>query len=270
MHLTFHYRAPFTKTMALMEASVVGAKVHGIDVELVPGFDGVQRDTDGLVLFGIGANSREIFDAYINAGKKVVFWDKGYTRGGGHFRVAVNGFQPKLFDRPTDRWDRLGAVLSPVHLTGNTILFDGASNKYCIWQKLGNHITWAREVIDKIRQHTNIPIVYRPRPSHNLPVRLDHAILSEGALATDLKMARVVVSYGGNLGYECIIGGNPHFAIGDSIARSLSETDWTQISSQRIPHQDERLKFAASTAYCQWSLTEVRSGEAWQYIKAEL
>ncbi|MCI0554920.1 MAG: hypothetical protein L0287_28555 [Anaerolineae bacterium] len=228
------------------------------------------RDTDGLIMFGIGDNSRDVFDAYKKAGKKIVFWDKGYIRGKGHFRVAVNGFQPKLLPRPTDRWERLGIALSPMHLTGNMVLFDGASGKYCKWQKLGSHIAWARGVIDKIRQHTNLPIIYRPRPSHNLPLRLDHAILSQAPLETDLRMARVVVSYGGNLGYECIIGGHPHFAIGDSVARALSETDWSHISKQYIPHYDDRLSFAASIAYCQWSISEVRSGEAWRFIKDEL
>lgn len=282
MRFAFHYRAPFSKQLALLEAVTAGAAKHGDEVAGEEGF-GEVRDVDGLVLFGIGGNSREVFDAYQNAGKHVVFWDKGYTRGGGWFRVAVNEFQPHAAlkqEWPADRFKALGINLPWYSTRGSHILFDGASNKYCLARNLGDWISWGYTMLQRIRGMTDLPIIYRPRPSHNNELEQSRLMatakavrgveLSQGPLAADFDRTRIVVSHGGNIGWEAALHGLPHFAIGDSIARPISETDWHRLPSPYIPVERERREWCNAVAYQQWTLPEIASGEAWRHIRGML
>lgn len=268
MKFAFHMRQPFTKTIAMADAVKRGAAMHGDIFKAIEGYTGV-RDVDGLVLFGIGGHSRLIWDAY--AGKRRILIDKGYTRSP-YYRVSLDNFQPldymERVQRPDDRLAKLNIQFQKYKGKGNAILFDGASNKYCLWMGLGDWIEWGESVVAKIRQHTDRPIIYRPRPSHNELVAIKGAELSVGPLADDLARSAVVVSYGGNIGWDAAIAGVPHFAIGDSIARPISETDWNMLDDPLIP--DRRNAWASNVAYCQWTLEELASGEAWGYIKAEI
>jgi hypothetical protein len=274
VQLTFHLRQPFRKAKALAHAVQRGAAKHGDTVEIEYGFEQVR--VGGLVLFGIGGMAREIYDAYRMAGRPIVFWDKGYSRGD-WYRVAVNSFQPLDYfqaDRPPDRLAQLGLNPVPYEVRGDAILLDGASNKYCLWQGLGNWIEWGQSIVDKIRQHSDRPIIYRPRPSHNLaldPPRITGATLSEGGpLVDDLRKSALVVSYGGNIGYDCALAGVPHFAIGDSIARPISETAWAKVGDPFIPDWAAHRQWLSDVAYCQWRIEEIESGLAWAEIKGRL
>lgn len=268
MNFAFHMRQPFTKTIAMADAIKRGAAVHGDSVKAIEGYTGV-RDVDGLILFGIGGHSRLIWDAY--EGKQRILIDKGYTRMP-YYRVAINDFQPLAYmervQRPNDRLSKLGIRFKKYDKLGNAILFDGASNKYCLWVGLGDWVEWGQSVVDRIRQYTDRPILYRPRPSNNEPPKIKGARLSVGPLINDLGCSAVVVSYGGNIGWDAAIAGVPHFAIGDSIARPISETDWNMLDDPLIP--DRRNAWASNVAYCQWTLEELASGEAWGYIKTEI
>lgn len=277
MRFVMHYRAPFTKQLALLDAVRTGAAVHGDFIGYEQGFSRVHSDFDGLILYGIGGMSKEIYDAYRAAGKHVIFFDKGYLRGK-YLRVAVNSFQPldQLYrvKRPTNRFETLGIELQKYEVRGDRILFDGASNKFCLWKELGDWLSWGRFTTQTLQQHTTYPIVYRPRPSHNNELtqfEVEGAQLSLGVtLEEDFKKTRVCVSYGGNIGWDCAVAGVPHFAIGDSIARPISETDLTRVGEPFIPTEEQRLEWFAQVSYWQWTLHELASGEAWGHIKESL
>jgi hypothetical protein len=271
MKFVMHYRAPFTKQLALLDAVTNGARVHGDTVIGVQGMNGVVQDTDGLILYGIGGMSKEIHDAYRAAGKHVVFFDKGYMRGR-YLRVAVNAFQPldQLYEvkRPLDRFERLGVKPCKYEVRGECILFDGASNKFCLWKNLGDWIEWGKKTVDLVCRYTTYPVIYRPRPSHNNElVTFDKISPSFASLEEDFKRTRVCVSYGGNIGWDCAVAGVSHFAIGDSIARPISETDFIRVGDPYTPTDEERLEWFAQVSYWQWTLQELASGEAWRYIK---
>lgn len=274
MKLVMHYRAPFTKQLALLDAVTNGAWVHGDTVVGQQGFTTVDPEADALILYGIGGVSKQIYDAYRAADKHVVFFDKGYMRGK-HLRVAVDAFQPldQLYTMPrkSDRFERLGVELQKYEERGDRILFDGASNKFCLWKGLGDWLEWGEQTVKLLRQYTTYPIVYRPRPSHNNDLtsfNVEGAQLSlEVPLEQDFRKTRVCVSYGGNIGWDCAVAGIPHFAIGDSIARPISETDLMNVGMPKIPTEQERLEWFAQVSYWQWTLHELASGEAWKCIK---
>jgi len=274
MRLVMHYRAPFTKQLALLDAVRSGAAVHGDLVDYEQGFTRVHKEADGLILYGIGGMSKEIHDAYRAAGKHVIFFDKGYMRGR-YLRVAVDAFQPldQLYavKRPLDRFEQLGITLQKYEVRGDRILFDGASNKFCLWKELGDWIQWGDRTVDEICKYTTYPVIYRPRPSHNNELTAFNKMNpSFDTLENDFKRTRVCVSYGGNIGWDCAVAGVPHFAIGDSIARPISETDLLNVGDPFIPTEEQRLEWFAQVSYWQWTLQELTSGEAWTHIKESI
>ena len=96
------------------------------------------------------------------------------------------------------------------------------------------------------------------------------AIRSEGPLDEDFDRARVVVSHGGNIGFDAVVSGVPHFAVADSIARPLSETAWDRVGAPYVPSEERRMQWLHDLAYCQWNLDEFADGTAWRYVRETL
>ena len=98
MHFVYHIRSVKTHQMEVIKAIQYGVKrnlqlasagammasmqVHGDTVELVEGYSGVVREASGTIIVGIGGGrhptvgARTVFDAYLRAGKHVIFIDK--------------------------------------------------------------------------------------------------------------------------------------------------------------------------------------------------
>lgn len=273
MKFAFHIRQPFTKTMNLAAALQAGAKCYGDDVRIIEGFNGIE-DVDGLILFGIGGDSRSYWDAYREAGKRTIFLDKGYSRMP-YFRVAVDGFNPYSFISrkkcPPGRLHSLGHSFNALQPKGEFVLLDGASNKYCLWSGLGDWIEWGQHMVECIRNVTDRPIIYRPRPSHNGAVAVRGATLSTDPLADDLAKAAVVVSHGGNIAWDAAQAGVPIFCINEfSFAAPIAELDWICLGMPRGVSKERVEKWAANVAYCQYTISEFASGLGWAHIKSEL
>lgn len=280
MKVGIYQREPTPPHRAVADAVQVGALSAG---ELAWKFDRttpewLNQDLDIVVVFGIGGDAKQVWDAYPKAIR--VLLDKPYVRRaqrkGQHrysvVRVSVNDFQPLAYfqkiPRPADRWNALGIRLTSRAKFGSCVLLDGASNKYCLWNGLGDWTVWGQEMVNRIRQHTDLPIIYRPRPSHNLAPKVEGAELSEGPLSDDFDRARVVVSHGGNIGFDAVVSGLSHFAIGNSAARPVSETSWFEVGRPSLPKNSERLQWLYDLAYTQWTLDEFESGAAWSYIRS--
>jgi len=259
------------------DAINVGAAKHGNMVINLEGEYINPLDFDGVVIHGIaGQAGRKMFDDYLAAGKHVLFFDKGYSRDD-VLRVSVDSFNPTKYlmkiKRPRDRLQAAGVVLKPTKAysaNDDVILFDGASNKYCQWAKLGDQLVWGQSVIDQIRQHTDRLIIYRPRPSHNKAQYLNGSHTSQLILAVEFKRAHIVMTHGGNLSWDATIAGLPVFQLHDSIADPLANKDWGKLGLPRRPSIEERTQWAANVAYCQWSLAELADGSAWYVIKQQL
>lgn len=264
----FHMRAEFGKVRMVAEALVAGAARLGDQIDIVQGFDGVR---DGaLIIFGIGGMTREIHDAYAAAGRDIILIDKGYTRDP-YFRVSVNGFQPLHYmaqSRPDDRWRKLGMRIHPIRQgQSGVVLIDGGSNKYALWAGLGDWIQWGRETVAWARMRQSSPVVYRPRPSHNPPPEDMGCEISTGPLADDLRRARLVITHGGNLGFDAIVHGIPVIALGPTIAKPL---DSVRLDAPVLFTNRQRWQWLADLAYCQWTVAEYASGEAWADIRRQL
>lgn len=276
MRVAVYLRSPHQALQALIARSVVkGCEKLGDRASIFTKGETRIADCDTVVMFGIGGNAREVYDEYRSRGKRVVFIDKGYTRTG-HFRVSIDSFQPLSYfqriARPVDRWRNLGFQPAPYARNdqGKFILFDGASNKYCAWNRLPDWQTWGAEIVKKIKQRTDLPIIYRPRPSQHVKDSakpIDGTFFSQDELLHDLRRARIVISHGGNIGFDAVLAGRPHFAIDASIARPVSEVNWSKLSTPFIPDEDERQQWFKDVAYLQWDATEIADGPGWRYMR---
>lgn len=250
-------------------------------------------DHDGVILLGIsglyeGIDNRMVFNAYRKAGKRVLLFDKGYVRRAfnrtDYLRVSVDSFQPHAYlhhvNRPTDRLEQLHLHVQPyqpppkgrLHTRHATILFDGASQKYCDWHGLGNHVDWIVKTIKHIQSCADMSVMLRLKKITYIPKGMlpNRVILSHRELDVDMLRATIVVSHGGNIGWDAMIYGRPHFAIGPSIARAVSQTEWLKLEEPYVPSDADRQQLMANAAYCQWSIAELADGSAWAIIKEQL
>lgn len=279
MKVAVYCRQPTKPHQDVARAVALGVHRLGEDSWTFGKDESQRQDADVVVVFGIGGDAKQVWEA--NAHARRILLDKPYTRGlspgpSRYYlcRVAVDAFQPLAYfqqvRRPPDRWNALGLAPYRYMAHGRYVLFDGASNKYCLWNDLPPWPEWGQQTIDRIARHTNLPIVYRPRPSHNEMPLVRGAIRSDLPLEEDFARARVVVSHGGNIGFDCALAGVPHFAIADSVARPISETDWARVGEPYLPDEDKRQQWFRDLAYCQWNLDEFAEGGAWRYVRDTL
>lgn len=264
-----------------------GAAVHGDIVEFIPK---VEYKTppdycDGGGNLGLSKQSKRLMAGYLAAGKHFLFFDKGYFGRGEYWRVSVDGWQPvkyfQRFMRPYDRFDVF--KLEPLDRNDvpedGHIVFAGSCQNYANFFDLGNVNDYNLEVLKNIRANTDRLIIYRPNPSwyikHNDEFRPIHkevknVRLSDTGSFTDiLSECHLVVTHGTGAAVTAILNGVPSLTIADhSIARPISMgPNWGEIEDPVWYNSKVRQQFFADLAYCQWTVTEFRSGKAWEEIK---
>ena len=279
MNVTFYAAMDKGREMMLANAIARGADLAGDKVNIRPAVSYSADDRpDAACVFGVKENSRLIVEDLSRRGIPWIYIDKGFTRskgGNGHTeysRVCVNAVHPldyMMVPRSGDRWERLGITLKPERQNGRHILVCGASAKMHRFLGLSEPSVWARDVISQLRETTARPIVYRPKPSWRERVAVPGAGLSPSGrpLRDDLVDCHAVVTYATTVAADAIFAGVPAVALGPSIARPVSSQTLEGIDQITMPSQDKVRRWAESMAYCQWTVDEMASGEAWGYVR---
>lgn len=211
----------------------------------------------------------QIIESQKKHGKTIVL-ETGYINRGDedhhHYAMGLNGLNGradfKNYNMPPDRWKKLGVELKPWKWDGKYILVCGqvpwdASVDHTV------HLDWIDDVIRRTRWHTDRPILFRPHPKAP-----DHFIAgverSKKSIEEDFEDAWAVVTFNSNSGVEAAIAGVPVF-IEDcgSMAFPIANRNLVYLNDPRRP---DRQKWANELAYCQWTLDEMRSGEAWRHL----
>lgn len=235
--------------------------------------------TDVVIVLGVKGHSKKIIKDHVVCGMQYIYIDKGYIRARNndgiptYFRLSVDGFQPLDYfqktKRPGDRWDKFKIKLLPFkNVSKAPILYAGSSQKYSAFHRLGDATDYAKQVIRRLRKYTKRSFVYRPKPSWRDAVPIEDTRFSRhpDKMDGELKAAYILVTHGSNCGYDAIIAGRPVMVLGDGIAKPLSRTDITDIENPYIYTEDERRQWLSDLAYCQWTLPEMESGEAWSHL----
>ena len=211
---------------------------------------------------------------YTQDGRHAIFMDLGYWGRGGldrsreYHKVTVDDRHPNAYfrkiKRPNDRI-RQFHVRARGWKTGRNILLLGMSEKSAATVGYGPQ-EWEQQAIEILRQHTDRPIVYRPKPSWSGARRIPGVGWSgkEQKLLGALRNCHAVVSHHSNAAVDALIEGYPSFCM-EGAAAPMSRDDLTKIDSPLYP--DGRDQWMADIAYCQWTPDEMASGIVWRQFK---
>lgn len=264
------------REQALAAAVMEGARAHRWDVEqraLCAEPD--VRGADAVAM--VGVKSRKLFSAVEAAGAVPVMLDKGYVRSRRpdarvweYWRVSVGAHHPTrttLMRRkmPSDRLEALGLEPAPWRRRGYSVVIAGSSAKYHDFYGLSDPTTYARDLASRLARLTDLPIIYRPKPSWKDAKRIKGAQFSTGAetIKDVLNGAWALVTHGSNACFEAALLGVPSIVLGDGIAAPISSTD---LEAVRDPQLGKRDQWLANLAYHQWTEEEFRSGEAFEHV----
>lgn len=216
----------------------------------------------------------EIFRRQREKNLEVVVLETGYiNRGDGenhHYAAGFNGLNGRADFRnvgmPPDRAEKLGVELKP-YRGGESVILCGQVP----WDASVDptttgvdHGIWLQATLERLKSYTNRNIRFRPHPlALNALPPLD-CELSTVPLQQDLKNAHAVVTFNSNSGVEALIDGVPVFCadVGSMVWKIANRS----LISIDVPNRPARDWWLADLAYCQWTLDEMRSGEAWEHL----
>jgi len=226
-----------------------------------------------------------LFKEYRALGRHTVYIDKGFTRQGDNdfgnrlpkfFRVSADAFQATEYfqakPRSKDRWQALGLHVEdwkPAKKDGK-ILVAGGSEKYSLWHgHEGGATGWATRAIEEVRKYSKRDIIYRPKPSWSeaKPISGTEFSRAPTGILSELKRSWALVTFGSNAAVDAICAGVPIFVTGDGIAKPMGLSDLSQIEKPWRPSDKEKMQWVYDLSYCQWSLPEFESGEAWAILR---
>lgn len=195
------------------------------------------------------------------------YWNRSWKARGvnEYYKVSLNGQHPTPYvmreAHTPERYLATGGPEIKPWKTGGHILLCGIGNKAAA--QYGYHDKeWERRVIEIVRQHTDRPIVYRPKPNNGGNQRLSGALYDNGeqTIGVALQSAHVVITHHGNPGVDGLAAGVPVYMNGTiGVASHLARLDLHQINDPYYP--ENRLQFFSNLAHWQWSVSEILEGK---------
>lgn len=228
----------------------------------------------------VGVKSRQLYQANWRAGVHVIMVDKGYTRHAApgpvklweYWRVAVDGHHPTAYlmrePKPHDRFERLGLTIAEARLPDprGHILIAGSSAKYHEFYGLTDPTKWTGKLVKAIRRTSSRPILYRPKPSWRDAVPIEGTRFSGDGMTLEqsLEGCAVMITHGSNACFEAQLAGVPVITLGEAVSRPICSDVLEHVDCAPIATVAGRRQWAANLAYCQWTMREFASGEAWR------
>lgn len=262
----------------LADAFLKGARKHGHTTQVID-LTGEATVGDYDVACFVGVKSRELYQAHGRAGVPFIMLDKGYSRhartdgvaGWEYWRVSVNSHHPtERLDRkmPDDRMTKFGWEPRAWRKGGDHIILAGSSAKYHEFYRLREPTSWMHHVVVTIRRITDRPLIYRPKPSWREAVEIPHTRFSRPpqTLAELFPKAHALVTHGSNASFDAVMAGVPCLILGDAVAKPISTTSIFDIEKLMLADDKARRRWLANLAYWQWTLPEMLSGAAWDFV----
>ena len=243
--------------------------------ELVTGFE--YKPSDIAVVFGIYKSKvpvswprGKVISQQRSKNKDVIVLETGYiNRGDGenhHYAAGINGLNGRADFRnqgmPPDRLGKLWVDVKPWRRDGKHILLCGqvpwdASVDHT------DHVSWLQMAVGRCLSHSDRQVRFRPHPLGQIPP-LEGCEYSTGSFKEDLKDCWAVVTFNSNSAVEAAIEGIPVFAFDrGSMALPIANWKWDALESPGTPRRKQWLQ---DLAYCQWTLDEMREGQAWRHL----
>lgn len=199
-----------------------------------------------------------------------------------YLRYSFDGVFPTTgfyFDKEVDpqRWQKISSQLNinpkPWRITGDHILI--CLQRHGGWSMRGLNVQqWLDNTILQIRNFSDRKIIVRTHPGDkkiNGILKINHrnVFLSKNPnLVSDFQNAWATVVYNSSPSVASTIEGIPVFLTDPEPRHSQSyEVSNTDLKLIETPMMLERQSWLEKISMCHWNFDELRSGEAWNYIK---
>ena len=196
--------------------------------------------------------------AILKKAKKISYLDHGYfqpsTRNceknkptindlNGYFRIVYNNYwHNSLGNKSKDRFERMGIEIKNIRKTGEYIVLSEPSIDDIYFFKLNN---WVKETKNKLKKITDRKVIIHNRSS-KIP------------LNELLKNAWAFVSNHSTAGFLAMIEGVPAYFTNPTLCNVSNLDD--------IEKNEINYSAFYNLAYEQWTVEEIKSGEAWNYL----
>jgi len=284
----------------ILPTVIEGVRACGDHGELVPGVTVI--DTDVAVLQGWvhegSAHSRHlnlrrsVIDHQQRTGRHVLVADSNLflyintANPHDYLRYSFDGVFPNTgnyFDATVDptRWAQIAQdhniTVKPWRSKGQHILICGQRDGG--WSMASTRVVdWLAQVIVRIRQNSDRPIVIRPHPgdknAHRYIGEFNQAGVLSGvsisaagrSLIQDLDRCWAVVNHNSSPAVAAAIEGIPVFVTDPdrSQCRAVANTDFSRLENPIMP---DRQAWLERIAMSHWSFQDWRSGRAWAHIR---
>ena len=173
-------------------------------------------------------------------------------------RIVKNDLQHReIINRPSDRWEKLRYKIPSWKKSGRNILLVMPSEKPAKFYDIDME-QWRNDVIKKIKQHTDRPIIVREKLDR--PTRIIKTIYEE------LDNTFALVTLQSIAATEAILYGVPAFTLAPNAAEKLSLNDLSKIENPYYPDKDLIYKWACNLAYGQFHIEELANGTAYKIL----
>lgn len=234
---------------------------------------------------------RQVMDNQIAKGKRSIIvdanlfltYDPGNTKG--YLRYSYDGIFPTTgeycYDNPDPaRWHKLRKDLNIKvkdwnFNSGSYILLccqrDGG------WSMDQQSVTqWIANTVNRVRHFSDREIVVRFHPGDKnsrehvrvlAKYRIKNLRLSRNeSMLDDVKNAWAVINHNSSPAVASVIEGVPTFQT-DAIRSQASEVVHHNLEDIESPREFEREHWLQKLAQCHWTLSELKSGEAWRHLR---
>lgn len=277
MKVNIYFLPNHTRSRTIAQLMYEGIRRHGEAVDAMEAGRHRGVNADVAVFYGFERGLEKVFADYRAAGRPVVYVDLGYwsrnNRGQfeGFHKVSVNDRHPTAYFQkiPHDAARLAGHRLEirDWRRGGDFILLAGMSDRAALVAGFQPE-QWETEAVRVIRKHTDMPIVYRPKPNYLMARPIPDTIFNHKKIAVSqaIEGCHAVVAHHSNVAVEALMLGVPTFVV-DGVALPLSESSLHRIATPRM--EGDRQQWLQDISYCQWHPAEMRSGEVWAHLKSE-
>ena len=246
-----------------------GLQKHGLlDVTITTNNKPVPCDI--AVMWGISHFQKVIMSQKLHK-KDTLVWEAGYILDRHKWKgIGYNGLNGRADfcnkNSPPDRWEQyFSHLLQPWKDDGKYILLTGQVTGDASLQPVNGRVNY-QEIVNEIKKYTKLPIHYRkhPHPKRSSAPCPKGAIPSKGTLEQALSKAHCVVTFNSNTSVDAILSGTPCIVLDKgSMAWDVCGHNLNEVND---PPRPDRMQWAYDTAYTQWTMKEIESGDAWEHL----
>jgi len=240
--------------------------------QIVPRAD----DAEIGIAWGMTQKHQMQMQRFKDTGRKMLLLDLPYWNRAGwrdydlsFYKITINSMHPNEYLDAAyggaGRYDETnGPMIKNWNRQGAFILFAGMGPKGCeMYNKA--HGEWDRQAIAQIKQATDMPIIYKPKPSDKAPMHIDGVrnLQTHQPIANLLRNAHAVVTHHGNSSLDGLWRGVPCFCA-DGAGLLMGKSNLAEIDSPLYP--ENRREFFEKLAWFNWSFDDIVDGKPLKHL----